>query len=105
MRPPSLRREDERSVLLLRRSSWQRRWKRFEEGDGWVPSQPIEPTECLPVSQLPDTPGRLYEIKLDGYQLPASGRQDDSRCGQPGRVQQCLEFENEGHRVAERDRG
>jgi bifunctional non-homologous end joining protein LigD len=27
--------------------------------------------ECLPVSKLPDGPGWLYEIKLDGYRLQA----------------------------------
>jgi hypothetical protein len=29
-------REGKRSASLLRRSSWQQRWKRFEEGAGWT---------------------------------------------------------------------
>jgi ATP-dependent DNA ligase len=31
----------------------------------------IEPMECLPVDQLPDGAGWLYELKLDGYRLQA----------------------------------
>lgn len=31
----------------------------------------IEPMECAPVSKLLDAPGRVYEIKLDGYRAIA----------------------------------
>ena len=34
----------------------------------------IEPMECLLVSELPDAPGWLYEIKRDGYRLQAVKR-------------------------------
>ena len=31
----------------------------------------IEPMECAPVTKLPDGPGWVYEIKLDGYRAVA----------------------------------
>ena len=31
----------------------------------------IEPMDCAPVSKLPDGPGLVYEIKLDGYRAVA----------------------------------
>jgi ATP-dependent DNA ligase len=31
----------------------------------------VEPMDCLPVSKLPEGPGWVWEIKLDGYRAVA----------------------------------
>ena len=31
----------------------------------------IAPMECLPVANLPDAPGWIYELKLDGFRAQA----------------------------------